>query len=82
VTETKELRRTSRRIPYDIMFKVARRDDYRCQQCGKNVPDAEMEFDHVIPHSKGGPTTVTNIRLLCRTCNRKKSNAVEDLLAD
>jgi HNH endonuclease len=80
VTETRQRRRVSRNIPYDIMFKVARRDDYRCQRCLNPVPDDQMEFDHVIPHSKGGPTTVSNIRLLCRTCNRRKGNSLSELL--
>lgn len=26
------------------------------------VPDDKMEFDHIIPHTKGGPRTVANIR--------------------
>jgi 5-methylcytosine-specific restriction endonuclease McrA len=80
VTETKEPRRISRHIPRDIMFKVARRDDYRCQKCQQPVPDDQIEFDHIIPHAKVGPTTVANIRLLCRTCNRKKGASTDELL--
>jgi len=79
-TETREIRRTSRSIPHDIMFKVARRDDYHCQKCHKRVPDDEMEFDHIIPHAKGGPTTVANIRLLCRACNRRKGSSLHEIL--
>ena len=44
------------------------------------VPDDQMEFDHIIPHAKGGPTAVANIRLLCRTCNRKKGSSLNELL--
>jgi hypothetical protein len=80
VTETRARRRVTRSIPHDIMFKVARRDDYRCQKCHNLVPDDQMEFDHIIPHAKGGPTTVANIRLLCRTCNRKKGSSLHELL--
>ena len=47
---------------------------YRCRICGKVVDDREIEFDHVIPHSKGGPTSVENIRLLCESCNRKPTD--------
>ena len=79
VTETRETRRVSRSIPHDIMFKVGRRDDYRCQKCHKPVPDDQMEFDHIIPHAKGGPTTVANIRLLCRTCNRRKGSSLDEI---
>lgn len=42
--------------------------------------DDEVEFDHIIPHSKGGPLSVENIRLLCRACNRKKSDSLAELL--
>jgi len=79
-TETKEYRTTGRRIPRRVMLKVVRRDDHVCQQCFKYVPDNEVEFDHVIPFSRGGPTTVDNIRLLCRPCNRKKSNSLAEIL--
>ena len=79
-TETIEPRRSGRCIPHEVMFKVARRDDYKCQLCFKPVRDDEIEFDHVIPVAKGGPTTVANIRLLCRDCNRTKGDSTKDLL--
>ena len=31
-----------------------------------------MEFDHIIPLSKGGKTELKNLQLLCRKCNRNK----------
>jgi hypothetical protein len=80
VTETKEVRNVSRRIPRGVMFQVTRRDDYRCRMCGEPVPDHLIEFDHIIPHAKGGVTSVENIRLLCRSCNRKKSDSLAELL--
>jgi len=79
-TETKECRRQGRYLPRDIMLKVVRRDNQICQVCHQHVRDDEIEFDHIIPYSKGGPTTVGNIRLLCRSCNRKKSNSLNELL--
>lgn len=79
-TETVEHRNSSRYIRREIMLKVVRRDDHICQECYEYMPDNQVEFDHVIPLSRGGATTVDNLRLLCRTCNRKKSNAVDGLL--
>jgi 5-methylcytosine-specific restriction endonuclease McrA len=35
-----------------------------------------LEFDHVIPHAKGGSNTDNNIQLLCRGCNLKKSDRI------
>ncbi len=81
VTETKEKPKTGRHVSRDVMFKVMRRDDYRCQECGEHVKDDQIEFDHLIPHSKGGPMSAENIRLLCRTCNRRKSDSLARLLS-
>jgi hypothetical protein len=61
---------------------IYRRDNGRCQICiqeGKPdkeciVPWNEYEADHVLPHSKGGPTAIENAQLLCRYHNQQKSN--------
>ena len=79
-TETKRSRISGRYIPRDIMLKVVRRDNYICQVCGHHVLDNEIEIDHIIPHSKGGPTSVDNLRLLCRDCNRTKSDSLREIL--
>lgn len=79
-TETKIGRREGRYISREIMLKVVRRDNHICQACHQYVRDDELEFDHMIPVAKGGPTAVENIRLLCRACNRRKSDSLEHLL--
>jgi len=53
-TETTEMRRISRYIPRSTMLRVVRRDNSTCQICGRHLLDNEIEFDHVIPLSKGG----------------------------
>lgn len=45
-----------------------------CPQCSKTFKFEEMEGDHVIPWSKGGKTTLSNLEMLCKACNRIKSN--------
>lgn len=55
-----------------IKVAVRQRDQGKCRICG--YTDPYIEFDHVIPRSKGGPNTIENIQLLCRGCNRKKSD--------
>lgn len=58
---------------------------YRCAHCGKwcgrsgpdhvNIPASErMEVDHIIPFSKGGLNSMSNLQPLCMPCNRNKSN--------
>lgn len=79
-SETKKTRSQSRLIPREIMFKVVRRDNHVCQLCSEYVADDKIEFDHIIPYSKGGPTTVENLRLLCKPCNRKKSDSLSELI--
>ena len=81
-TETKEDRRIERTIPRDVMLRVVRRDGQVCRVCHKNVPDNEIEFDHIIPHSLGGPTNTENLRLLCGSCNRKKKDSLKEILAE
>lgn len=77
-TETKKLRNITRNIPQSVKFKVLRRDNQVCQECGKNVAFDEINFDHIIPWSKGGSSDERNIRLLCEACNKKRGNKFED----
>jgi hypothetical protein len=37
------------------------------------VPWKQYDADHIVPHSKGGPTLLHNAQLLCRLHNLKKS---------
>jgi hypothetical protein len=80
LTETRAGRTSGRHVSREVMLKVVRRDNYVCQRCGERVPDNEIEFDHIIPYSKGGPTTADNLRLLYRACNRNKSDSLHELL--
>jgi len=78
LTETKELRNISRSIPRVTQFKVLKRENQICSSCGKAVKDEDIEFDHIIPWTKGGSSEEYNIKLLCRKCNRKKGQKFED----
>ncbi len=51
---------------------VFTRDGGICKCCGSSL---ELEYDHIIPFSCGGQSTVANIQLLCKKCNRSKSNS-------
>ncbi|OYU84082.1 MAG: hypothetical protein CFE24_08410 [Flavobacterium sp. BFFFF2] len=56
-------------ITNDVKTKVWQRDNGMCVICGNNE---KLEFDHIIPFSKGGSSSFRNIQLLCEPCNRKK----------
>lgn len=75
-TETSEKRRKGRYIPFKIKMRVVRRDNYTCQHCGKHLKDDDVEFDHIIPVTKGGSSEEQNVRLTCFECNRDKSDKV------
>ncbi|MDR7231352.1 hypothetical protein J2X45_002447 [Caulobacter sp. BE264] len=76
MTETEEQRRIGRgHLGFAKMMRIVRRDDYRCQHCQKKLQDTEVEFDHIIPVSKGGSSEEHNIRLTCFDCNRDKSDS-------
>lgn len=60
-------------IPSDIKEIVYVRDKGCCVTCGSKE---NIEFDHIIPFSKGGSNSVNNIQLLCLKCNRAKSNKI------
>lgn len=77
ITETAEKRRRGRYIPFNIKMRVVRRDNYTCQECGVHLKDDEVEFDHIIPHARGGSAEEQNIRLTCFDCNRDKSDHVD-----
>ncbi|MEV6660118.1 TerD family protein [Nocardia fluminea] len=59
----------SRSIPQDVKAQVWQRDGGACVECGDGH---YLEFDHIIPLSRGGATSVTNLQILCRACNRAK----------
>lgn len=61
-------------IPKKVKQEVWQRDGGKCVECGSKE---NLEYDHIIPMSKGGSNTTRNIQLLCESCNRKKSGKIE-----
>lgn len=60
-------------IPQHVRSEVWRRDAGKCVSCDGQ---SQLQFDHIIPVSKGGATTVSNLQILCRGCNLEKSNKI------
>ncbi len=50
------------------------RDRYVCQYCAKKFPAGTLSMDHVIPKSRGGQTSWTNIVTSCIICNTRKAD--------
>lgn len=48
------------------------RDVDTCQYCGRQLPRAELNLDHVLPRSQGGKTNWENVVCSCLPCNLKK----------
>jgi hypothetical protein len=57
-------------IPERVRHEVWRRDQGACVDCGGRE---QLEFDHIIPVSRGGSNTVRNIELRCEDCNGRKA---------
>ena len=53
---------------------VFKRDKYCCQYCGIDLCDKTATIDHIIPRSKGGGSTWTNMIAACKSCNLFKGN--------
>jgi len=47
-----------------------------CNACGRFVECENLSMDHIIPVSKGGLHTASNIQALCLICNIKKGAIV------
>ena len=53
---------------------LMRRDEQRCQYCGRRPSAAELSIDHVLPRSRGGETSWENCVLACVGCNARKAD--------
>jgi hypothetical protein len=65
--------KTTTHIDPHVRSEVWYRDNGQCVLCGSTH---YLEFDHIIPRSKGGANSIDNLQILCRGCNAAKSNHV------
>jgi len=61
-----------RKMSNALRYRVMRRDNFQCVLCGVGANKDKLVIDHKIPVSKGGKTTMENIRTLCLKCNSGK----------
>lgn len=58
---------TQKRVAYEKQGGI-------CPICGTHHDFEDMEGDHITPWSKGGKTIPDNLQMICKDCNRKKSD--------
>ena len=71
------IKHTTKREPSArLKVQVLMRDGNRCRLCGVECNDGlhNIHFDHIIPWSKGGETSLENLQVLCSDCNLAKGN--------
>ncbi|MFZ2385649.1 MAG: HNH endonuclease [Candidatus Omnitrophota bacterium] len=56
-----------------VKMYVWQRDGGKCVKCGSQE---KLEYDHIIPFSKGGSNSERNIQILCEKCNREKRDNI------
>jgi 5-methylcytosine-specific restriction endonuclease McrA len=74
VAASKDRRKTqSRYVPRAVVREVYARDEGQCTFVSSNARRCSergaLELHHVIPFGLGGPTTVDNLRIVCRAHN-------------
>lgn len=61
-----------RMVSPSIRFKILERDNFTCIYCGNKSTEAKLHLDHIVPHSRGGETTIHNLAAACSDCNLGK----------
>lgn len=58
-----------------LLEMLADRDGPGCAACGSQ---SNPEVDHIVPMSRGGSDELGNLQILCRSCNRRKSDRLPE----
>jgi hypothetical protein len=53
--------------------KLLRRDRMTCAYCGLRLPERDLQCEHVVPASRGGPWSWMNLVAACAPCNGRKA---------
>jgi hypothetical protein len=60
---------TKRYIPAIVKKDVYLRDKGQCSKCKTKY---KLEYDHITPYAQGGKSILSNLRLLCFSCNQRR----------
>lgn len=67
---------------YKMKAYLTEKYQHTCQYCGGESSDHRLEWEHMVPKSRGGSDTVKNATLACHECNQAKGDlAPEEWLA-
>lgn len=58
-----------------LFIQVGRRDGFECGSCGAT---RDLQIDHVVPISLDGDSALSNLQLLCGSCNASKGATIQD----
>ena len=75
--ESTSRHKTKREINWRLRFLVMRRDNFKCQNCGRSPatdPTIVLHIDHIKAWANGGETVIENLQTLCSKCNIGKSD--------
>ena len=66
-----------------IMEAIMERDNYKCQDCGTDIPIVRDKYNHgylhhITPLLSGGRDTPANIVLLCFSCHSERHKHIRD----
>jgi 5-methylcytosine-specific restriction endonuclease McrA len=73
VIALRDYQRVNRSVPF-TRFNLFLRDAFTCQYCGDGFQARDLQFEHVVPRSKGGATCWENIVAACGECNALKAD--------
>lgn len=59
---------------YELKEYLLDKYGHTCQYCNGVSGDVVLEWEHIIPRSRGGSNSAKNATLSCKSCNREKSN--------
>ena len=62
------------RVPSVTKTRLLRRDRHTCAYCGDRFTERDLQCEHIVPASRGGPWTWMNLVTACRYCNGRKAN--------
>jgi hypothetical protein len=80
-TESRPASITPRSISLSLRYRVLLRDRFRCVSCGRSPAKdgtVNLHVDHIVPWSRGGQNTESNLRTLCFECNVGKGARLDE----